>query len=73
MIRNKIFKSIISCALCLIIACVIFSIFKEPNFVFVKYHYYKGYLKQKQGDLDNAIRDYSKAIELDKNYPTAYI
>ena len=73
MLRNKILKSVISCISLLIIICLVFSIFNGPNFVFVKYNYYKGYFKQNGGDLNNAIHDYTKAIELDKDYPTAYI
>ena len=43
------------------------------NFPLVKFHYWKGFIEQRNGNMENAIKNYDKATELDKEYPTAYI
>lgn len=43
------------------------------NFPLVKFHYWVGYLEQRNGDLNDAIKSYDEVSRLDKNYPTAYI
>ncbi|WP_298392451.1 tetratricopeptide repeat protein [Flavobacterium sp.] len=43
------------------------------NFPSVKYHYWKGFLEQKNGNLESAIKSFDKATALDKEYPTVYI
>ena len=43
------------------------------NFPLVKFHYWNGFLEQRNGNLENAIKSYDKATELDKKYPTVYI
>ncbi|TDE27217.1 tetratricopeptide repeat protein [Flavobacterium ranwuense] len=43
------------------------------NFPLVKFHYWKGFIEQRNGNLDSAIESYDKATEIDNKYPTAYI
>jgi len=43
------------------------------NYPLVKLHYWKGFVEQRNGNLNAAIKNYNKATELDKEYPTAYI
>lgn len=43
------------------------------NYPLVKTYYWKGFLEQRNGNLESAIKSYDKATELDKDYPTAYI
>jgi len=58
----------------LIVASLIgFSIWKRPTILVEKYYYYSGYFKQRGKNLTGAIEDYNKALQLNKNYQTAYI
>jgi tetratricopeptide (TPR) repeat protein len=66
-------KKIILCLICFIAVIIFFSIFKGPTFIFVKYHYYCGYFKLNSKKQNEAIIDFTKAINLDKSYQTAYI
>ncbi len=43
------------------------------NFPLVKFYYWKGFVNQRNGNLENAIKNFNKATELDKEYPTVYI
>lgn len=70
---KKYLKSVISCFLLCVVIIILFSVFKGPNFIFVKYYYYSGYLKHNSKNLNGAIEDYTKAIDLDKTHATSYI
>jgi tetratricopeptide (TPR) repeat protein len=73
MTKNKFLKPFISTIISFLVIIAIFSIFKGPNYIFVKYYYYSGFAKQKSKNLVGAIEDYSKAISLDKTHSTSYI
>ena len=67
------FLKIATCIICCVFVVIAFSIFKGANFPLVKFHYWKGYFSQRQGNLEYAILEYNEAIKLDQTYPTAYI
>lgn len=56
----------------LVIVLIILA-FKGPYFILIKYHYYNGYSKQKSNDYEGAITAYTKVLDYDKSYTTAYI
>ena len=70
MIKNKILKPI-SSILILVVLC--FTIFKGPNFIYVKYYYWIGYSKQKLKNLDGAIDDFTKVLSFDKTHRNSYV
>lgn len=43
------------------------------NFPLVKFHYWIGFVEQRNGNLESAIKSFDKATALDKQYPTVYI
>jgi tetratricopeptide (TPR) repeat protein len=43
------------------------------DFPLVKFYYWRGYVNQQNGNLENAIKNYDKSTVLDKEYLTAYI
>lgn len=57
----------------LIVVVISFIMMYGSNFPLVKFHYWKGFIEQQNGNLNAAIKNYNKATELDKEYPTAYI
>jgi tetratricopeptide (TPR) repeat protein len=75
--KNKILKIVlisITGALVPILLIILSSMFLYgTNFPLVKLHYWKGFIEQRNGNLDSAIKSYDKANELDKDYSTAYI
>lgn len=56
-----------------IIFYLLLAIWKGPFFPVVKFHYWIGFIKQSNGDLAGSIKEYDKANDWDKDYPTAYI
>lgn len=75
--KNRIFKIVliaITGTLAPIVLLIISSmIIYGSNFPLVKFYYLKGFVEQRNGNLENAIKSYDKATDLDKEYPTAYI
>lgn len=75
--KNRILKIIVIAITGTVIPILIFlilsMIFYGKNFPLVKFHYWKGFIEQRNGNLESAIKSYDKATELDINYPAAYI
>ena len=75
--KNRIFKIVliaITGTLVPLLLLVISSmIIYGSNFPLVKFHYWKGFVEQRNGKLESAIKNYDKATELDKEYQTVYI
>lgn len=75
--KSRIFKIVliaITGTLIPIILLVISSmIIYGSNFPLVKFHYWKGFIEQRNGNLESAIKNYDKVTELDKEYSTVYI
>lgn len=75
--KNKIFKIILIATIGtfvpIILLLVSSMLLYGSNFPLVKFHYWKGFIEQRNGNLENAIQSYDKAAALDKDYPTVYI
>lgn len=50
-----------------------FIFIKSPSNIIAKYHFWKGLRKQKSGDLQGSIVEYTKAITYDGKYVLAYM
>lgn len=70
--KKKIFKPLIGTILSFAVIICVLMLVKGPNFVFAKYYYWNGISKQKSEDRKGAIKDYSRAIEYDEEFLTAY-
>lgn len=70
---NKYFKPLLWSILSFLVVVIVISAFKGPYFILIKYHYYSGYSKQKSKDYEGAINAYSKVLDYDKSYTTAYV
>jgi len=71
--KNKYFKPILWSIISFSIIVIIISVFKGPYFILTKYHYYSGYSKQKSQDYEGAIVAYTKVLNYDSLFTTAYI
>ncbi|MGQ0829274.1 MAG: tetratricopeptide repeat protein [Bacteroidota bacterium] len=70
---NKYFKLLLWSIGSFLIIVIVISAFKGPCFILIKYNYYNGYSKQKSNDYEGAITAYSKVLDYDKSFTTAYI
>lgn len=70
---SKYFKPLLLSLGSFLIIIIVISTFKGPYFILIKYYYYSGYSKQKSNDYEGAIAAYSKVLDYDKSYTTAYI
>ncbi|WP_163401543.1 tetratricopeptide repeat protein [Flavobacterium fluviatile] len=61
--------TLVPIALLLISSMLIYG----PKAPLVKFYYWKGFIEQRNGNLESAIKNFDKATELNKEYPTAYI
>lgn len=75
--KNRILKIILiaitGTVIPILFLVVLSMILYGPNYPLVKFYYWKGFIEQRNGNLDSAIKSYDKATELEINYPTAYI
>ena len=75
--KNRIFKivliAIAGTLIPLVFLIISSMIIYGSNFPLVKLHYWKGFIEQRNGNLESAIKSYDKASELDNEYPTVYI
>ena len=73
MINKKFLKPLLGTLLTFAIIIGGITLFKGSNHVFAKYYYWNGYSKQNAQDWEGAIEDYSKVLEYDNGFVTAYI
>ncbi|MES2411221.1 MAG: tetratricopeptide repeat protein [Bacteroidota bacterium] len=75
--KNRILKIILiaitGTVVPILLLVILSMILYGKNFPLVKFHYWKGFIEQRNGNLDSAIKSYDKVTELDAEYPTAYI
>ena len=75
--KNRIFKivliAITGTLVPLLLLVFLSMMLYGSNYPLVKFHYWKGFIEQRNGNLESAIKNYDKATELDKCYPTVYI
>ena len=72
-ILKIIFLSFIGCTIpCLFLVGISMMVYGS-NFPLIKFHYWKGYIEQRNGNLEESIKSYDNVTKLDGKYPTAYI
>ena len=75
--KHKLIKYILIGIAGVIIPCIFIIVISMvqygSNYPMVKFYYWKGFVEQRVGNNNDAIKNYDKATELDDHYPTAYI
>lgn len=66
-------KIIVGSILTLMVIIGGLKLFNGTDLILTKYYYWIGYSKHKSNDKKGAIEDYSKVLELDSKFVTAYI
>ncbi|RZK10615.1 MAG: hypothetical protein EOO46_10070 [Flavobacterium sp.] len=72
-ISKIILLSLAGCIIPIVLIIGISMVAYGTNFPLVKFYYWKGFLAQRNGNSESAIKSYDKVTALDPKYPTVYI